>query len=236
MRKLWLSAVVFVFHIFISPLHAQTENLLQIPPVQQSSPAWCWLATGEMIFRYYGVPANHPTNYQCGEARFQSAMPTGIPSQPFIGPCWANCALCAGIGSGPVQGIVNMLTQYPLAMRIVTGNASSPVLQPPQTAGPLPPAKIKSEIDAGHPLIAGISPNSLPMPPGLAEHAVLIVGYSQSGNVIIINDPFPYHAAGMMAPYLQAGGIAVAPGQFVISYTAMVGALMWNTTVFGIHP
>jgi len=54
----------------------------------------------------------------------------------------------------------------------------------------------------------------MPMPPGLAEHAVLIVGYGQSGNTIVLNDPFPYQAAGISPPYLQAGGIALAPGRF----------------------
>jgi hypothetical protein len=235
MRKLlWLFAFGLALAIFPVPTNAQTGNLLPIPPVLQRSTAWCWLATGEMIFRYYGVPANDLSNYQCGEARFQGAFLTGIPNQPFAGPCWMNCALCANIGSGPVQGIVNMLTQYPAAMRIVTRNPISPVLQPPQTAAAVPSATIKSEIDAGHPLIAGISPSSLPMPPGLAEHAVLIVGYSQSGNIIILNDPFPYQAAGMTPPYLQAGGAALALGRFEISYAAMVSALNWNTTVFGI--
>jgi hypothetical protein len=135
-----------------------------------------------MIFRYYGVPANDPVNYQCGEARFQGAFPTGIPNQPFTGPCWMSCGACAKVGTGPVQGILNMLNQYPVLMRIVTGDTSSPILQPPQTAAAVPPATIKSEIGAGDPLIAGISPHSLPLPPGLAEHAVPIVGYRQDGN------------------------------------------------------
>jgi hypothetical protein len=69
-------------------------------------------------------------------------------------------------------------------------------------------------------------PNSLPLPPGLAEHAVVIVGYRQSGNVIVLNDPFPYQAVGMTPPYSLAGGAVLAPGRFAISYSAMVGLLL----------
>jgi hypothetical protein len=65
---------------------------------------------------------------------------------------------------------------------------------------------------------------------------VVIVGYRQGGNVIVLNDPFPYQAAGMTPPYSLAGGAEEAPGRFAISYSAMVSLLLWNTTVFGIHP
>ena len=78
---------------------------------------------------------------------------------------------------------------------------------------------VKSEIDNGRPIIAGISPGSGMMPPGLAQHAVLIVGYDDVGAILIVNDPFPYQAAGMIPPYVQVGGAQILPGdlQFPIN-------------------
>lgn len=231
-----LRAFAIVAIIGINAAHAQTK-LLPIRPVIQQTATWCWLATGEMIFRYYGVPANHPTNFQCGEARFQGATLTGNPAIPVMGPCWANCQPCAGQSAGSVQGILNMLTQYPAAMRLVTGNPASVVLQQPQATGRVSAAVIRTEIDAGRPMVAGITPGGPALPPGLSEHAVLIVGYSQGGGVIVVNDPFPYQYVGMIPPYLGAGGASTGiPGQFSLSLAAFASPMNWNTTVLHITP
>src|SRR5689334_6854940 len=40
---------------------------LVVAPVQQETEVWCWLAVGEMVFRYYGLPSvNGFGDYQCG--------------------------------------------------------------------------------------------------------------------------------------------------------------------------
>lgn len=224
------------------PASALAATVLGIPPTVQQTDKWCWLATGEMIFRYYGVPANHPTDFQCGMARFEGShiLPPGAPVTPatFVpGQCWANCYACANVGSGPVQGILNMLDQYPHAMRGLSSNPNSVILRPAQYGPPMSFGALKAELDSRHPVIAGISPGHPGLPVGQSQHAVLIVGYDQASNTIVINDPFDYQHHGMMPPYLPTGGTAQRPGQFIVPYAAMLSPMIaWNTSVFGISP
>jgi hypothetical protein len=119
--RLLLGIVIWTCGGLLANLHAQT--ILAILPVMQQTPSWCWLATGEMIFKYYHIPPNAP-NYQCGEARGQGANFTGLPGQLAVaGPCWANCLPCATF------------------------------LQASMSLVPLTQGQIKAEIDAGHPII-----------------------------------------------------------------------------------
>lgn len=128
-----------------------------------------------------------------------------------------------------------MITQYPAVVRITAG--STVVLQTPKISlTPLTPALVKAEIDGGRPVIAGISPHAGMLPPGLAEHAVLIIGYGDGDNMLVVNDPFPYQAAGMMPPYTQYGGTQLQPGRFSVPYASMVGPINWQNAVYDIHP
>ena len=248
MRKLWLPALMAVVNVFSTSVYAQIENLkllTKIPPRDQSTPEWCWLATGEMIFRYYNIPANYsplyPGNYQCGIVRFQGAnlkpanIPPGTPKAFMPGVCWWNCGLCASVPAGPVEGIRKMLVEYPWAMRELSGDASLRIFREPQMAGPVSPATIKAEIDARRPLVAGISPDTPLLPPGLAQHAVLIVGYEQSGTLSFRNDPFPYQAWGNTHWPRESHALEPA-GQFEIGHAELKNYLNWNTTVYGIGP
>jgi hypothetical protein len=113
--------------------NAEAGKVLPIPPKLQSTPSWCWLATGEMVFKYYKIAQNHPTDFQCGEARFQGAVQVGIGGpMSFWGPCWVNCNNCRSASAGSVQGLINMINQYPPAMKIING--SGVVLQAPQVS------------------------------------------------------------------------------------------------------
>jgi len=208
---------------------------LNIPPVVQKSPEWCWLATGEMIFRYYNIPGNAP-DFQCGEARFQGAFQVAQSGpMAFNGPCWMNCIPCAGVGAGSVQGLVNMIVQYPYGMSVVTGGNYR--LQAPRVSlTPMPVGAVMAEIDAGRPIIAGISPGAGLLPPGIAQHAVLIVGYENNGATLIINDPYFYDAVQQTPSYIQFGGAQVQPGRFSVPFTSMVGPINWNNAVYGIGP
>ena len=216
--------------------NAEAGKVLPIPPKLQSTPSWCWLATGEMVFKYYKIAQNHPTDFQCGEARFQGAVQVGIGGpMSFWGPCWVNCNNCRSASAGSVQGLINMINQYPPAMKIING--SGVVLQAPQVSlTALDFDDIQSEIENDRPIIAGISPGAATMPPGLAEHAVLIVGYNNPGEILIVNDPFPYQQANMMPPYIQFGGTRMQLGRFAISYAAMVNSLNWSNAVYDISP
>jgi hypothetical protein len=223
--------------LLLAPLsfgRASAQTVLNIVPVMQQTGSWCWLATGQMIFQYYGIPANHPTDFQCGEARGQGAIATGGTGQlAFAGPCWANCYACGGVGAGTIKGIYNLITQYPMIVASTAGNRKS--LQAQFAIAPLSIAAIKVEIDAGHPIAAGISPGVQFLPPGVSEHAVLIVGYVRGTTNVIVNDPFPYQGQNVPPSYLQYGGGQVKPGQFSIPYAALVGPIHWANTVFNIH-
>ncbi|CAK0037483.1 Uncharacterised protein [Burkholderia pseudomallei] len=230
-----LTALVLCAHG--APVGATTLN---VPPVQQATPAWCWLATGEMVFRYYGIPSNgagpnaSSSAYQCGEARGQGAVRVG-PSGPlsFQGPCWMNCVPCAATGSRNLQGLYNLVVQYPQIVQITVGNTV--LLKAQATTSPLSLSALQNEIDSGRPVFAGISPGVSYLPPGVSEHAVLIVGY-QPGGQIIINDPFPYQQAGMTPAYVRYGGAQLMPGRFIVPYEALVGPINWANTIYGVGP
>jgi hypothetical protein len=231
-RAILLSGFISV--LTLCEVARAADRVLNIPPVRQITATACWLATGEMIFRYYHIPAN-AIDYQCGEMRFQGAVRVGqFGPMAFNGPCWSNCALCGGVSAGSVQGLVNMIVQYPQGMSVVTGHDWS--LQSPSVSlTPLDSDDVVTEIDAGRPIIAGISPGAGLLPPGLAEHAVLIIGYQSDGSILVVNDPFPYQSAGMSPPYLRFGGTQMIPGRFAVPYSAMVGAINWGNAVYGIQ-
>lgn len=198
-----------------------------------------------MVFQHFGIPANDPTifppndprNYQCGEAKGIGAVATGIPAGPqaYNGMCWNNCAMPQCMrGSGNLQGIYNLIVQYPQIVARTNGNSTF-FHHPKEVTSALTEAEVKKEIDEGRPIIAGISPGMQFLPPGTSEHAVLIIGYENGGSTLIVNDPFPYQAAQMMPSYLQYGGQQIIPGQFRISYQSMVGPIAWKNTIFNLQ-
>src|SRR5438132_7400018 len=78
------------------------EVRLHIAPVFQERSSWCWAAVGEMVFKYYYVPAAHRTDYQCGIVQARNLC-MEIP----------NCVPC-DLSAGDAATMVNMLEQYPL--------------------------------------------------------------------------------------------------------------------------
>lgn len=224
--KRWLRAVgvacFLVATVATGP--ARSANPLPIAPVAQQSAVWCWLASLEMVFRYYHIPAVNTVSYQCGMA-----------AAWFGGPCLSACNWCQ-VGSGPVDTLVAMIKRYPGFARQLT-HRPGPMLTAEATYGELSEDDLKSEIDEGRPVIAGISPHSGLLPPGLSEHAVVIVGYQQRGDqlFVLLNDPFPYAAVGMQNPYSGVGGTQLFPGRFRIPYQVMVDDLAWGNTVSGIQ-
>ena len=209
--------------------------MLNIDPVMQKTSSWCWLATGEMVFEYYDIPANDPSDFQCGEAKGEGAVFTGRPGPfAFTGPCWDSCYACAQRGAGTVRGLYNLITQYPQIVAVTAGNHRR--LAARISASPLSMSRLRSEIDANRPVIAGISPGIAGyLPPGVSEHAVLIIGYDLNSSSVIINDPFPYRDAGMTPMYVQAGGAELQEGQYRVSYSALVGPIRWANAVYGIQ-
>lgn len=91
---------------------------------------------------------------------------------------------------------------------------------------------MKAETDARCPIIAGISPGHGMQPPGVAQHAVLIVGYDDNGGTAILNDPCPYQSAGMTASYLQIGGTQLQFGQYALGIRGNDWTNNWRNAIF----
>src|SRR5207249_7718377 len=95
---------VGLFLVLLVPanLTMAAEVKLHIPPVFQERPSWCWAAVGEMVFKYYYVPAAHRTDYQCGIVQGRKLC-TGAP----------NCFEC-DLPDSDDATMTSMLQQYPL--------------------------------------------------------------------------------------------------------------------------
>src|SRR5262245_6213172 len=105
---------IWVLSLVLSQASAVTAKTIPIQPLAQNLSSWCWLAVGEMVFRYYNVPNVNPVGiYQCG-----------IAAAVFGGSCRMDCRLC-NVGSGPVQTLRNMIVYYPQFVRDVARLASS---------------------------------------------------------------------------------------------------------------
>lgn len=207
----------------IQPAIGANAKTLSVPAVDQKLSSWCWLAAAEMVFRYYRVPAIHSV-YQCG-----------LAASFFGGPCAVDCRYC-NVGSGPVETIGTVITNYPGFARRYTGR-NGPDLAADVSHEALSAEDLINEIDADRPVIAGISPHSRFLPPGLSEHAIVIIGYEGSDEQdlqVLVNDPFPYSSAGIPNPYTSNGGRQVGALRFRISYRALVERLAWRNTIAGI--
>src|ERR1700676_2083210 len=100
MRICRLFFLYIVFFNFSTIVRGQGKTL-DIIPVFQRTPEWCWVSCGEMIFKYYDVCCINPANdFQCGVIA-------------LIGPaCDNNCYSCP-LPAGSTQVIINMLATYP---------------------------------------------------------------------------------------------------------------------------
>ncbi|SJZ76447.1 Peptidase_C39 like family protein [Enhydrobacter aerosaccus] len=200
----------------VQPTSAKT---LDIDPVAQQTPEWCWAAASQMVLSYYNAPNLNPGgNFQCGVVGAQGGM------------CSYNCGMCLGAG-GTTQRIAAVIQAYLMAAQMMTG-FNDPGLHI-STTGVLSPQEIIDMIDNDAPIIAGISPGSIPYPPGLgfSQHAVVVVGYTGTANAlnVILNDPYPYPPYAV--PYLQAGGQALQPGRYRIPYGLFLSVFHYGNSI-----
>jgi len=197
---------------------ASWAKTLGISPVYQQTPVWCWAAVGEMVFRHYGVPTVNPAgNFQCGIVALLHPV------------CNVNCMNCP-VPAGSLQTMDDMLTRYPDVAGQVRGRDVSISTSVADEALSLD--DVIAEIDAGRPIVAGISPSGY-RTLGLSEHVALIIGYDDGA--LIVNDPFPFQLAFAGDPYLAAGGQRVARGRYVIDYEAFVERLQWGESIYAIE-
>jgi hypothetical protein len=245
--KKFLSRIPLIFGIFLvttashcpwhdadpcedNPVGANCESgyskakTLPIAPIAQQTPVWCWAATAEMVFRYYSVPnLNQYGNYQCG-----------IVAVYFGGQCAQNCGLCVA----PIQGMAQLnllINDYDLVARQL--GVPSPDVRSQIRYSALEVSEVAREIEAGRPIIAGITAGGFPFP-NFSQHVVVIVGYDLSGSepYLIVNDPFPYNfVPGAGNPYMVARATEIQPGQYRISVAAFKGYMAWGNSIVGIQ-
>jgi papain like cysteine protease AvrRpt2 len=210
---------------FGPPLSCRADDAdLQISPVFQQSPVWCWLAVGQMVFQYYDVPPANAVSYQCGIiAAF------GGPTSP----CWYNCQFCQ-VGGGSDANVCRMFQLYPQQIAFLLRIPPVPLVATPRYSA-LSKDAVKEQLDNDRPVVVGINPNGFAFP-GVSEHVALIVGYSEDsdGNLTLkVNDPWPYDLPQFPQPnpYVAAGGDDNNDGSFSINYNDFKSGLRWNTTI-----
>lgn len=205
---------------------ADAQRTLDIDPVSQASAELSWVSTAEMVFKYYDVPTtNAGSDYHCG------IIALAAPA------CRQNCARCH-VEAPSLYYLAGVIRNYPTlvaSLRHVEVGRLGTIMYPYS----LPPSVLRADIDAGRPVIAGISPPAQFAPAGAArQHAVLLIGYESdddtdpSDPLVIINDSFPYAAAGQFPnPYEAVGGEAREPGQYAIGYRSLRQLLHWTASI-----
>ena len=216
---------VWLFFVLLVPVNLTMAAgvTLHIPPVFQERPSWCWAAVGEMVFKYYDIPAIHRTDYQCGIVQSRKLC-MGLP----------DCLQC-DLSPGDEATMVNMLEQYPV-MATRGGTAGDIALTVQSKNGSLSDAEVKKEIDEGRPIIVGLSPTGFKVD-GIPQHMALIVGYEdRSGDLMLtVNDPFPYEDMRFLwigNAYLSARASGGSDGEYEIEYEAFRLRLKWTQTMY----
>jgi hypothetical protein len=202
------------------------EARLHIPPVYQERPSWSWAAVGEMVFKYYYVPAAHRTDYQCGIAQGQKLC-LETP----------NCLEC-DLPSGDEASMVRMLEQYPVMAKL-GGTAGDTALTVQLKNGSLSDAEVKKELDEGRPIIAGVSPSGFKIGE-ISQHMALIVGYKESSGALMltVNDPFPFEDDRFLwigNPYQPNMDMSEEnTGQYEVSFERFRSKIKWKQTLYRI--
>jgi len=212
----------------LSSKAATRSESLDISPRIQESPVWCWVAVGQMVFEHYDIPNVNPNgDYQCGIV--------GALAGPSS-PCFGNCRLC-NVAGGTMNNIKAMIVTYPRDVQFLLHQR---VTQLSATVydSPLSKGQVKTEIDAGRPIVTGVNFDAGNHP---SQHVALIVGYDEDteGNLILtINDPFPYDLRPFNAlpnPYVKAGGDDGRDGSFTIDYDKFRSGLRWREGIYQIR-
>ena len=199
------------------------EVTLHIPPLFQERPSWCWAAVGEMVFKYYDIPALHRTDYQCGIVQSKQLC-AGIP----------NCMDCE-LTAVDEAAVVNLLEQYP-GLATQGEKAADIALTVQLKDGSLSEEEVKQELDEGRPIIVGLSPRGFKVD-GIRQHMALIVGYNTSSGelMLTVNDPFPFEDMVFLwigSPYVTAKASEEGDGRYEVGYEAFRSKLKWTKTLY----
>jgi hypothetical protein len=177
-----------------SPAEAERTEL-KAPSVTQQTPVWCWAATASMALEQLGFPNINPArNYQCG------VVAAAFPA------CGDDCTKCV-TSLGSMTKLVDVLDRYKDLSLGDNKERPTKLFSPLYVANP-GWARIKRSLNLSYPVIAGISPDGMPVDPAESEHTVLITGYDDNyrgtgEEWVILRDPYPYSRG--TSPYKAAG-------------------------------
>jgi hypothetical protein len=171
-----------------------------------------------MVFEHYDIPNVNPGgDYQCGIVGLLAAG-------TMRHDCAFRCQNCS-VPAGSAAGVRNMIEEYPRRVAAV-GAQDVARLRASYQSGPLSFSAVQREIDAEHPIIAGISPSGRPSRWASSQHVALIVGYDETEDDerLLVNDPYPFEEAN---PYVAAGADSNGDGSYWISYRTFRTRLDW---------
>ena len=216
---------VWLFLALLVPgnLAMAAEVQLHIPLLFQERPSWCWTAVGEMVFKYYDIPALHRADYQCGIAQSRKLCAGML-----------DCTECA-LSAVDEASVANLVEQYP-ASATEAGKANNIALTVQLKDGVLSEEEVKQELEEGRPIIVGLSPRGFKVD-GIRQHMALIVGYdTSSGDLMLtVNDPLPFEDMIFLwigSPYINARASEEAEGQYEVGYEAFRSRLKWTKTLY----
>ena len=214
-----IASIFFILLTIGYPASAERRILGGIEPVRQETHVWCWLAVGEMVFRHYGIPQ---VNFMPNSAAYQCGIIGSLSDPRSRHPCSIYCGNCI-IPAGNAETMRQMLEIYPV-------RAGKPILDATHRLAALSMNEIVHEIDAGNPVIIGVSPSGQP-PAFVSEHVALIAGYDIETNHLLVHDPYPF-GSNWSNPYLAAGATPVGSRglSYWVSLQALYTRLQWRET------
>jgi Peptidase_C39 like family len=232
---LYLEIALQLFLLGGAPLLAQqepaiapsrTETKLDIDRIEQKTPWFCWLAVGEMVFKYFGLD-EPDVGYQWGTI--------GMIAGP-MSPCWYNPALCGNRPAGTSENLERMIRDYPKAVAVFQHKPLPSALQLTSVHTGIDWSAVKDEIDNKRPIVAGINSDGIHHSTPL--HVTLIVGYRENPwngkHLLLANDPFPYEDFNS-DPYGDQNATSDEAHQYRIEYSNFKNGMTWDYTIVGIQ-
>lgn len=197
-------------------LPSRATEPLPILPARARAEGWGALALGEMVFRYFGLPAARgAAEYQCGIAAV--LMPPRDARD-----CLADCLRCER-GSGLPVDVKTILEQYPKRLERQDPKVEVQIVVTTQPVA-LTPWALRSQLLKNRPIVALLG----------AQHGVpqslLIVGYRDIDDdlILLVNDPLARDAAFWSTVDATAGPHA---GSWWVSYDHLREPLDWDHTL-----
>lgn len=206
------------------PAPARADEQLSVDPVIQQTPVWCWAAVSEMVLGYYGVENASPVgNFQCAIVGAAGAM-SGAKQ------CYFNCGMCI-VSAESAGNLIRWLEGYSeIASQFLNRQLND--VDASYRSHEISWEDLITQIEGGNPVIAGISPGVRISMRGGSQHVALIIGYEDDGQLLIVNDPFPFPLMpGWTDPYVAAGGQMLQLGQYRVPYANFVQSLNWRESI-----